>query len=149
MKWLRYLLIAFAVPLVIAMALPFLVALDDYIPQIEKAVSARLNEPVSIESIKFAVLPLPHLTFDGITVGATNEIRIGKVHVTPDPFSMLQTIRVIRSIEIDSLILTQRAIDKIPAWARPDSRRAAASQGREHPCRQRGGQARQDELRPV
>jgi len=121
MKWLKRILIPLAVLLVIAVALPFFISLNDYIPRIEKAASARLKEPVSIKSIKFAALPLPHVTVDGITVGTTDDIKLGKVMVTPDLFSLLQSTRVIRSIEIDSLALTQKAIDKIPVWTKSDA----------------------------
>lgn len=125
-KWPRYLLAALATLVVIAIAVPFFISLDAYIPQVEKQLSARLNEPVSIKSIKFAVLPLPHLTLGGITVGTTEYIKLGKVRVSPDLLSMLQTTRVIRNIEIDALTLTQKAIDKIPAWsARSDTNEPA------------------------
>jgi len=113
MKWLKPLLIALALLLVIAVALPFFIPLDDYIPRIEKEVSARLKEPVSVKSIKFAALPLPHVTVNGITVGKTDDIKVGKVMVTPDLLSLLQSTRVIRTIEIDSLVLTRKAIGKI------------------------------------
>ena len=121
MKWLKRVLIAFAVLLVIAVASPFFISLNDYIPRIEKELSARIKEPVSIKSIKFAALPWPHVTVDGITVGKTDDIKLGKVTVTPDFFSLLQSTRVIRSIEIDSLVMTRKAIAKIPAWAGSDA----------------------------
>ena len=121
MKWIKTILIALAVLLVIAVALPFFISLNDYIPRVEKEVSARLKEPVSIKSIKFAALPLPHITVEGITVGKTDDVKLGKVTVTPDLFSLLQSTRVIRSIEIDALALTRKAIDKIPAWAKSDT----------------------------
>jgi hypothetical protein len=88
MKWLKRMLIALAVLLVTAVALPFFVSIDDYIPWIEKEVLA---------------LPLPHVTVEGITVGTTDDIRIGKALVPLALFSLLQPTRVIRSIEIDSL----------------------------------------------
>lgn len=121
MKWLKRTLVALGLLLAIAVALPFFISLDDYVPQIEKAVSDRLKEPVSIKSIRFTALPMPHVTVDGITVGTTDDIRIGKVRVTPDLFSLLQSSKVIKSIEIDSLVLTQKAIDKIPIWSKSDA----------------------------
>ncbi len=124
MKWLKRILFALAVLLVLAAAVPFFVSLDDYIPRLEKEVSARLKEPVSIKSIKFTALPLPHVTVDGITIGKADDIRLGKVRVTPDLFSLLQSTRVIKSIEVDSLVLTRKAIDRIPAWAKSDSARS-------------------------
>ena len=120
MKWLKRISVALALLLAVALALPFFISLNDSIPQIEKAVSARLKEPVSIKSIKFSALPLPHVTVDRITVGKTDDIKVETVTVTPDLFSLLESTKVIKSIEIHSLILTQKAIDKIPAWSKPD-----------------------------
>jgi len=121
MKWLKRILIALAALLVIAVVLPFFISLDDYIPRIEAAVSARLKEPVSIRSIRFAALPSPHFTVEGITVGKADDIKVGKAMLTPDLVSLLRTTTVIRSIEIDSLVLTRKAIDRIPAWTKPDA----------------------------
>lgn len=116
MKWLKRILIALLLPVAVGVALPFFISLDDYIPQIEKEASARLMEPVSIKSVRFTALPLPHITVNGITVGTAEDIKLGKVRVTPDLFSLLESSKVIKSIEIESLTLTQKAIERIPAW---------------------------------
>ncbi|BBI98846.1 hypothetical protein FGKAn22_05390 [Ferrigenium kumadai] len=121
MKWFKRILITLAVLLVIAGASPFFITLNAYIPQIEKEASTRLQEPVSIKSIRFAALPLPHVTIDGIAVGTTDDIKLGKVQVTPALFSLLQSTKVIKSIEIDSLALSQKGIDKIAALAKSDT----------------------------
>jgi uncharacterized protein involved in outer membrane biogenesis len=121
MKWPKRILITLAILLAIAVALPFFISLDDYIPQIEKEASARLKAPVTITSIRFNTLPLPHVTVDGIAVGTSNDIKLGKVRVTPALFSLLQSTKVIKSIEIESLVLTQRGIDKIVALGKPDA----------------------------
>jgi uncharacterized protein involved in outer membrane biogenesis len=116
MKWItRAGLILVAAALLLAIV-PFFISLDDYIPTIEKEVSARLKEPMKIGSLRAVGLPLPHLTVSGIAVGKTEDIKVGKVTVTPDLWSLLDATKVIRSIEIDGLVLTQKAIDKIPAW---------------------------------
>ena len=120
MKWIKRILIAFLSLLVIAVALPFFISLNDYIPQIDKILSARLHEPVFINRIRFSTLPLPHVTVEGITVGTTDDIKLGKIQVTPDLFSLLQSTKVIKSVEIDSLSMTQKAIDKIPVWSKSD-----------------------------
>ena len=126
MKWLKFAVMAVAALLAIAIAVPFFITLDDYIPRIEKEVTAKLKEPVSIKSIKFVALPLPHLTVDGITVGKTGDLKVGKVIVTPDLFSLLSATKVIRSIEIKSLVLTQKALDKIPVWSKSDDTKSPA-----------------------
>lgn len=110
----------------IAIAAPFFVTLDDYIPRIEREITARIKEPVSIKSIKFVALPLPHFTIDGIVVGMAGDLQVGKVTVTPDIFSLLAATKVVRSIEIKSLVLTQKAIDKIPVWSKSDDAKSPA-----------------------
>ena len=107
MKWFAQIGIVFGALLLILTALPFFITLNDYIPQIERAVSARLQEPVSITSIRFAALPLPHLTVDGIAVGKTGDIKVGKVTIIPALLSLLSSTKVIRSIDIKSPVLTQ------------------------------------------
>ncbi len=121
MKWLKRIGIVLGVIVLILAVIPFFITLNDYIPRIETEASARLKEKVSIKSIRFAALPLPRITVEGIAVGTTDDIKVGKVTVTPDLFSLLQSTKVIRSIEIESLLLTQKAIDKIPVWTKPDA----------------------------
>lgn len=126
MKWLKRILFSLFVLLAIAAAVPFFVTLDDYIPRIEKEIAAKMKEPVSIKSIKFVALPLPHITVDGISVGKTGDLKVGKVTATPDLFSLFSNTKVIRSIEIKSLVLTQKALDKIPVWSKSDDTKSPA-----------------------
>lgn len=124
MKWLKRILIALL--LVTAAALPFLITLNDYLPQIEKVASDRLKEPVTIENIRLSVWPLPHVMLSGITVGKSHDIKLDRVRVTPDIYSLFQTTRVIKRIEIDTLILTRQGISKIPAWIKANNADHAA-----------------------
>lgn len=116
MKWLKIIGGIVIVLGVALAAIPFLISLDDYIPRIEQAVSGRIGEPVKIGSLRAAGLPLPHLTLGGVTVGRTDDIKVGRVSVTPDLWSLTGATKVIRSIEIEGLVISQKAIDRIPAW---------------------------------
>src|SRR5262245_39920062 len=89
MKWIKLAAIVFGVLLAILIAVPFFISLDDYIPQIEKEAAAKLKEPVSIKKIRFSALPSPRITIDGISVGKTEDIKLGKVTATPALFSLL------------------------------------------------------------
>lgn len=113
MTWLKRILIAIGLLLAIALVLPYFITFNDYIPQIEKAISAELQEPVSIKNIKFFSLPRPHLTVDGILVGTNEDITLNKIVLVPDIFSLLQSSIVINSIELDSPIISQQAFNKI------------------------------------
>lgn len=121
MKWLKRSGIAVGVILLLLAVVPFFISLDAHIPRIEEEVSARLKEPVKIGNLRAGGLPLPHVTISGIVVGRTEDIKVGKVTVTPDLWSLVGKTRVIRSIEIDGLVLTQKAIDRIPVWTQSDA----------------------------
>jgi len=130
MKWLKRILIGVAALIVVlialAIAIPFFISVDDYVPRIEKEASDKLKEPVKIGKIRLSGLPVPHVVIDGITVGKTEDLKVGKVTVTPELSSLFSATKVIRSIEIDSLVLTQKAIDRIPVWSRQDGKSGEA-----------------------
>jgi uncharacterized protein involved in outer membrane biogenesis len=121
MKWLKRSGLVIGVLLLMLALVPLFVSLDDSIPTIEQEVSARLGEPVRIGSLRAAGLPLPHLTVSGIAVGEAEDIKVGKVTVTPDLWTLLEPTKVIKSIEIDGLVLTRNAVDRIPAWLPSDA----------------------------
>src|SRR5262249_23178901 len=119
MKWLKRIGLPIAALLLVLAIVPFFISVNDYIPQIEKAASERLKDPVKIESLRLTLLPLPHLTVGRVTVGKA-DLTTGKITVTPELWSLLGSPKVIRNIEIDNLVLTQAAVDKIPQWTRSD-----------------------------
>jgi uncharacterized protein involved in outer membrane biogenesis len=120
MKWLKRSGLALGILLLILAVVPFFISLNDYIPEIEKAASERLKEPVKIGKLSLALLPMPHLTVDDITVGKAQDLTVGKVTATPALSSLFGTPKIIRSLEIDKLVLTQAGLDKIPLWMKPD-----------------------------
>ena len=124
MKWLRVgVWILSGVVLLLAVA-PLFVSLNDYVLLIEKEVSAKLREPVKISGLRAGGLPMPHVTIDGISIGKTGIVTAARVTITPDLFSLLGSNKVIRSIRIDQLVLTQKAIQKIPSWTKAASAEA-------------------------
>jgi uncharacterized protein involved in outer membrane biogenesis len=127
MKWFKRLILAFAVLIALLAAVPLLVSLDDYRPQLEKMVSEKLKEPVSFKKLRLVGLPLPHVSVEGIEVGKASDLTIGEVSVTPDLLSLLTSTKVIRSIDIEGLVITQRALDMMPEWAKPDPKAEPAT----------------------
>ena len=115
MKWLKWAGVAVAAVVLILAIVPFFISLDDAIPRIEREASARLMQPVKIGGLRAGGLPLPHVTITGISVGQNEDLQVGKVTVTPDLLSLLGTTKVLRSVEIERLVVTQKAIDKLAA----------------------------------
>ncbi len=127
MKWLKRLGIVVFILVLLLAAVPFLISVDDYRPQIEQLVSDKLKEPVKLKSLRLVGLPLPHLIIDGVEIGKAADIRIGKVSVTPDLLTMMSDFKIIRSINVEGLVINQRALDKIPAWTRTDPKAKPAA----------------------
>src|SRR3954468_13377523 len=98
-KILPWMGLALALFVAAAVAIPFFVSIDDYIPRIEQEISARLKEPVSISKIRLSMAPVPHVVVDGIKVGKAGDLTVGKVTLTPDVWSLLSATKVMRSIE--------------------------------------------------
>lgn len=120
MKWLKRVAALLAVLIIALAVIPFFVSIDDYRLEVEKKASEVLKEPVRLKSLKLVGLPLPHVIVSGIEIGKGGDIKVGSVSVTPDLWSLLTDIKIIRSVEVDGLVINQKAIDKIPAWTKAD-----------------------------
>lgn len=125
MTWLKRILITIGLLFAIALAVPYFITFNDFIPHIEQAISNKLKEPVTIKSIKFSSFPRPHLTIEEITVGTNEDIILNKVVLIPDIFSLLQSSIVIKRIEVDSPIITQKAFDKISELSKANASSAS------------------------
>ncbi|MDP3244092.1 MAG: AsmA family protein, partial [bacterium] len=112
MKWVKRIAIAGAALLVMLAALPFVISVDDYRPRIEKEISARLKEPVTIGRLRAFALPAPHVTAEGIVIGKTGDVKVAKLVIAPDVWSLLGETKVIRYVELDGLRLTQNGLEK-------------------------------------
>jgi uncharacterized protein involved in outer membrane biogenesis len=116
MKWFKRSAIALGIALIVLAVVPLFISLDDYIPYIEREASAKLKEQVSVQSLRASVLPFPHLTVRGVALGKPADVKVGRITVTPEWWSLLDAVKIIRSIEIEDLVLSQNAFEKIPVW---------------------------------
>jgi len=120
MKWLKIGGLALGGLILLLAVAPLFISLNDYVLVVEAQVSSKLGEPVKISGLRAGGLPLPHVTVDGIRIGKTGSITAAHVTITPDLWSLLGSTKIIRRIRIDQLVMTQKAIDKIPAWAKAE-----------------------------
>jgi len=120
MKWIKRAALAIGALVVILALVPFFITLNDYIPAVEKEIAAVVGEPVSIDSLHASALPVPHARIDGITIGTSDEIKIGRLTFAPDLWSLLGSNKRIRSVEVHDLALSQKAIGMLVALAEQD-----------------------------
>lgn len=100
MRWPKYLLAVLFAILILALAAVYLTPLDTYIPRVEQALSRQLHEPVRVQHIRLAALPLPHLELNGVRLGQKEDIAIQSINVEPDLPALLTGNMVVRRILI-------------------------------------------------
>jgi AsmA-like C-terminal region len=108
-KWLKRVVLAAVGLGILAVALPYLIPLNFYIPTLERLAAERLGQPVKIESLRAMLLPFPGLQANGVRIGQADEIEIGKLRVRIAPASLFQNVRVIREIGLESVTAKQAA----------------------------------------
>ena len=114
-KWTKRLFIILVVFLAV-IGLPFLIPLNTYIPEIEKQAGEKLHEPVKIGSLRFSLVPLPHVALQGITIGAQQEVRIASIKVSPNLSSLISSVKILRNIELDTVYIRADMLGKMPVW---------------------------------
>lgn len=120
MKWLKIIGLVVVGLIAILALVPLFVSLDDYVPTIEKELSARIGEPVSIESLHASAFPAPSVRIDGITIGSAEDVQVGKVTLTPDLWSLLRSPKTIRSVEFEDVTVAQKAFGALAALTQGD-----------------------------
>ncbi len=115
-KWL-WALLGFIGLLAAALAVPFLVPLSGYIPQLSRRVSDRIGEPVSIADLRLQLLPTPRLAIIGLKLGRKDELSIERGSIVPDLLLLLSGEVVLREIRADGVRIKHSAFelfDKLP-----------------------------------
>jgi uncharacterized protein involved in outer membrane biogenesis len=107
-------------------ATPWLFPLSRLIPTLEAKASEYLGEPVHIGSLQLFLLPLPHVTLNGISAGRTPALHIEQISVTPvlaHVFSAQQAVE----IRVSRAVAQQQALDKVFAKQRAKKPGAVSS----------------------
>jgi len=116
-KWFRPVAIA-AVLLLAALAVPFLVPLRGYLPEVAEIASQKIGQPVTIEDMRLQLLPTPRVALYGIKVGKAAPLQIDKLRVVPELFSLLGERKAIRLIRADGVRIREAALAMLGAMPR-------------------------------
>lgn len=112
---LKTMVVALAVLFILGIGLLHVVPLRNYAVKVEKALSARLGEEVSIGSLVFRLVPTPHLKVENVSVGVVGaKASHGKVNV--DLGSLFSERIVLDAVELEGVELSPEAVARIPAW---------------------------------
>lgn len=117
MKSRKRILLYAGIAVAVLLVIPFIIPLGRFIPEIERLASEQLCDTVRIESLRLHILPLPHLTIGGISVGTRPYLQVRKVVVTPRLLSLFAEQKVIREISLRDVVIGQQLVGRAAAWA--------------------------------
>ena len=106
----------FALLLVLVALLPYVWPMQDYAAQLEKKLSAQLQQPVHIGHLKGAVLPLPKLELQGVSIGSAQELKADNAVLNFGISALFAETKAISRVEISNLTLSAESFDKTLAW---------------------------------
>ena len=104
-----------ALALVVAIVLPYVYPLQEYIAPIEQRLSAQLKQPVKIGGISAASLP-PKLQLLNVTVGNAQEVKVGTAVLNFDPLTLFSESKAIGNAELQGVTFDGRHLDQIAIW---------------------------------
>jgi uncharacterized protein involved in outer membrane biogenesis len=107
---LRRTLIGVFVLAAIAIAVPFLVPISHFIPELARIASEKLGQPVAIGELQLHVVPRPRVVATGITVGKKSQITIGELEIVPELLSFVSGARSVRLIRATRVEVQQAAL---------------------------------------
>src|SRR5581483_5875096 len=108
----RFTRIALGCAALVALAalVPYGFDASGYKSAVETEMTRRLEVPVSIGALRFALLPVPQLVARSIAIGVEHEVKIDEVRIRPALLSLFGQRTVIRSVRANGAVLTPGAL---------------------------------------
>ncbi|HEV7800804.1 MAG TPA: hypothetical protein VGP15_06990, partial [Burkholderiales bacterium] len=103
------------VPALIVAGLQF-VPMNGYLPDAQKALSERLNQPVTISTLRYVLLPSPRLVLEGVRVGSAQGIRVDRVDAHAWPMTIAAEPKVFSEVEATGVSIDPGMLGAIPSW---------------------------------
>jgi hypothetical protein len=125
-NWVRNIVIGLAALFVVGVGLLHVVPLRSFADKLERGLGGWLHEDVSISSLKFSLVPSPHLKFEGLAVGKSLDAKATHGRVFIDIPALLGDRVVINLLELENVSITGDAPKRILGWGRTDGKKNAA-----------------------
>ena len=90
------------------------VPLDSYIPEAQQALSEQLNQPATISTLRYVLLPTPRVVLEGVKVG--KGIHINRVEAPSLPQALSSVPRVFDTVSAHGLTIQAETLGTIPDW---------------------------------
>ena len=95
--------------------------LSGYIGGVEKLLSERLQEPVSIFNMRFSLLPSPQFKIERIVIGKAQDVKIETAIIPVSSLAILDEQKNLDEVQLSSITIDQSAIPRLAIWAQPQA----------------------------
>lgn len=120
-RWLKRSFSLTGIVVILALALPFAVPLDHYIPELQKLASEQLREPVTIGSLHVALVPAPGVVLRHVRVGKRPDASIDSLRIGIDLRSLFRPVKILNRVDLSGVRLRTEGLEKFPLWFKIDS----------------------------
>ena len=87
-----------------------LISFDGQISRFEELVAVQIQEPVKIKALRIALVPQPHLRLEGVSIGSAGQIKVPLIKATGEIGNLYKDKKVFKSVEFDSLVITEEGL---------------------------------------
>ena len=101
--------------LALLLLIPWLIPTASYLQQAERIASEKMGQPVTIGSLKPALLPTPRINVNDVTIGKDQDVSVKSVAVILDISSLFSAQKVLSSVDFVHLKVKQSAIGFLSA----------------------------------
>ena len=91
----------------VVLALPYVISVDEYTTSVEQEISAQIKQPVKIQKMHFSMLPLPRLDIRGLSVGKSQEFNVSDAILTFDFTALFASTRSISKLELKNIQIAE------------------------------------------
>lgn len=99
--------------IVAVFVLPLVWPLQEFIAPIEQRMSAQLKQPVKIGGMSAAILPMPKVELQNVSIGAGEEIKVSAVSIFADPLTLFSEQKAISNVEIKGATVDGRRLEQL------------------------------------
>lgn len=120
-RWGRAIVIGSLLLLIAGLGVLHIVPLSGISAQLESTLAERIQEPVSIGSMTFSLVPFPQFRLERIAIGKTQDVKIGTAIVPITSLSLLQEHKKIDEVQLVAVAAERDALLRMTNWVRPQS----------------------------
>ena len=109
-NWAKVITLGGLALLVIALALPFVVQLKPWLPELEEQLSQAIGEPVAFNGARAGLSPRPFLELSGVSLGPDKDVQATSARLYPDLRSLFEPTKHIVEIEVSGAVVRRSAV---------------------------------------